>query len=148
MHFTRIQHIPNKPGADTRPTDHFYPGSPQLVGREDSIVYFDLAGGTFQCDLEAWVTRDENPTIIAREVLPPEGHKVAMYVADGDRLLVGPEWSGHLAGGASNLLSYEAAVRQAQCSDDAAITLRALPGDGLHALPRGELNDQMGFIPW
>jgi hypothetical protein len=148
MNFTRIQRIPDGACSDIKLTDHFYPGSPRLVGREDTSVYFDLAGGTFKCDLEAWVNREANPTIPAREILPPEGHMVAMYVADGDRLLVGPEWSGHLAGGASNLLHYEEAVRMTHGCRASAITLRALPGDGLHALPRGELNDQMGFIPW
>jgi hypothetical protein len=115
---------------------------------EDTSVNFDLAGGTFKCDLESWVNREANPTIPAMEILPPEGHMVAMYVADGGRLLVGPEWSGHLAGGAINLLHYEEAVRMTHGGCAAAITLRALPGDGLDALPRGELNDLMDFIPW
>lgn len=148
MHFTHIQTLPVNRAICADAADHFYAGLPSLVGSDESRVYFDLAGGTFQCDVDAWIYREANGSILAMQVIPPVEQNIALYVAQGDRLLVGPEESPHLAGGAGNLLRYLQDAREALGKDEMGVALKAIPYDAACSLPSGELNKLVGFIPW
>ena len=148
MHFTHIQSQPVNRAISSETTDHIYAGSPALVGSDESRVYFDLAGGTFQCDVAAWVNREANGSIMAMQVIAPVEQQMALYVAQGERLLIGPEESPHLAGGAGNLLRYLQDAKKAPGEGVDRVGLKAIPYDARRALPTGEMNELVGFIPW